>query len=67
MNDALTAGEQIECDIALPAHNALDKGDVVCLRCRAVIVRVERTAGGTQFGVACRIEDYHLVHGSIEM
>jgi len=54
-------GEQIDCDIVVPAHRSQDPDDVVYLRCRAQAVRVERVGPGTEFGVACRIEDYCLI------
>ncbi len=56
-------GDQFACDIVVPTHNSPDPDDVVYLRCRAQAVRVEKTTGETEFGLACRIEDYCLVHG----
>ena len=56
-------GERFECDIAVPAHNPNNPKDVIYLRCRAQAVRVERTAGGSEFGLACSIEDYRIIRG----
>ena len=57
-------GERIQCDIVVPTHNAQDPGDVVYLRCSTLAVRVEKTGVGAQFGLACRIEDYSLIHAT---
>ena len=63
----LSIGEQIECDIVVPAHRSQDSDDVGYLRCRAQAVRVEKIGGASEFGLACRIEDYSLITvGSVE-
>ena len=63
----LSIGEQIECDIVVPAHRSQDSDDVGYLRCRAQAVRVEKIGGTSEFGLACRIEDYSLITvGSVE-
>jgi len=59
-------GELLECDIAVPVHNLKNPNEVVYLRCRAQAVRVERAAGGAEFGLACRIEDYRVISGWAE-
>jgi len=66
LNQPVTPGERIKCDIVLPTHNSVDTGEVVYLRCRAQVVRVEKSGDETdaEFGVACRIEDYCVVHGN---
>ena len=56
-------GEHLECEIAVPPHDPKNPDDVIYLRCQAQAVRVERMAGDTEFGVACRIEDYRVVRG----
>ena len=53
-------GERIECNIVVPKHKSQDPDDVVYLRCRAQVVRVEKIGNSMEFGVACRIEDYCL-------
>lgn len=54
-------GEHIECDIVVPTHSTGDPNDVIYLSCRARAVRVEEIAGGQEFGVACRIEEYRVI------
>jgi len=66
MDRPITAGERIECDILVPTHNSLAAGTAVYLRCRATVVRVEQTGTPGHFGVACAIEDYTLLYGSVE-
>ena len=62
LDQAVRPGERIECDIVVPTHGAGDPDDMACLRCRAQAVRVEKIGDGPGFGVACRIEDYRLIH-----
>jgi len=56
----------MECDIVLPTHSSMEKGEAAFLRCRAHVVRVEETNLPGYFGVGCTIEDYQLVYGSAE-
>lgn len=58
----VTPGEHIECDILVPTHSKRDPEDMAFLRCRALVVRVEQAENASEFGVACRIEDYSIVH-----
>ena len=55
----LTPGERIFCTLRVPAHEPDNDGSSVSLECNAVVMRSELTPGG-EFGVAFRIEDYHL-------
>lgn len=64
LDQPVRPGERIQCDIVVPTHNAQDPDDVVYLRCRAQAVRVEKVGAGAQFGLACRIEDYRIIHGA---
>ena len=64
LDQPLSPGEQIECDIVVPVHRSQDPDDVVYLRCRAQAVRVEKIGGTSEFGVACQIEDYCLICGA---
>jgi PilZ domain len=57
----LTAGEHFDCDIVIPTHMR-DGEDVMSLRCRAQVIRVEKVGAGEQYGLACRIEDYRVIH-----
>ena len=61
---AIRPGERIQCEIVVPTHNSQDPDDVVYLRCRAQAVRVEKIGAGAEFGLACRIEDYCVIHGT---
>jgi PilZ domain len=59
-------GDEFECNIAIPTHNSRDSNDVVYLRCRVKTVRVEEIAAGSEYGLACRIEDYYLLRSGDE-
>jgi len=61
VDQPITPGEQIKCDIVVPTHSLADADDVVYLRCAALAVRVEKIGDEAEFGLACRIEDYCLV------
>ena len=65
LNQPVTPGERIECDIVVPGHGSPDPNDVVYLRCRAHAVRVEKIEGSSEFGLACRIEDYSVIRSSV--
>ena len=56
---ALTPGERLFCTLRVPAHDPTAEGRAISLECGAVVMRCEITPGG-EFGIACRIEDYHL-------
>lgn len=55
----LAPGESLVCALKVPAYDP--KGErTVALECRVQIVRAEAVPDGL-FGIACRIEEYHLV------
>lgn len=54
-----TPGEWIECDILVPTL-ADPHRDLLVLRCRAQVLRVETTGKEDAYGLACRIEDYSV-------
>lgn len=62
LDQPLTPGERIDCDIVVPIHGSQRSDDVVYLRCDSQVVRVEKIGTGEEFGLACRIEDYRIVH-----
>jgi len=62
LDRAATPGARIKCDIVMPAHTSQDPDETVYLRCDAQAVRVEKIGSGEEFGLACRIEDYRIVH-----
>jgi hypothetical protein len=66
LNHQVRLGDRIECDLVVPTHNPRCPGDVAYLRCRALIVRVERTGNGAGFGLGCRIEDYYVIRSREE-
>ena len=63
VDQAVRAGERIQCDIVVPTHSFEDPDGVMYLRCLAQAVRVEQIGAGPEFGLACRIEDYCVIHG----
>ena len=64
LDQPITPGERIKCDIVVPTHSSQDPDDVVYLRCSAEAVRVEKTGAGEEFGLACWIENYCVIHGT---
>jgi hypothetical protein len=62
LHDPLTPGERLECDIAVPTHARRNGGAVRFLRCRIQVVRVEKSDQGEGYGLACRIEDFCIIH-----
>ncbi len=61
LNHRLPEDSPIECDLEVPSNLSLDDDDALFLRCRVKIQRVDKTASG-EFGFACLIEDYRLIH-----
>jgi len=66
IDQPLRAGERIECDIVVPTHRSRDPDDVVYLRCQAQAVRVEKNGADSNYGVACRIENYRVIRGVVQ-
>lgn len=64
LDQPIRPGERIKCDIVVPTHSSQDPDDVVYLRCSAQAVRVEQIGAGGEFGLACRIEDYCVIHST---
>ena len=62
LTQPIRAGERVECDIVVPTHSSQDPEDVVYLRCSAQAVRVEKIRAGAEFGLACRLDDYCVIH-----
>lgn len=63
LGQLIEPGQKIECDIAVPVHNLRSPKEVAYLRCRAEVIRAENLASAGEFGLACRIEEYHIVRG----
>jgi hypothetical protein len=64
LDQPITPGERIKCDIVVPTHSSQDPDDFVYLRCSAEAVRVEKVGAGEEFGLACWIENYCVIHGA---
>jgi hypothetical protein len=62
LNERLTPGEHLECDLVVPTHISRSHDDVLFLRCQTQVVRVEKLEAIEEYGLACRIEDYRLIH-----
>ena len=62
LDQLIQPGERLECDIALPAPGLKSHNDGIHLRCHARAVRLERMSADMEFGLACRIEDYRVIH-----
>lgn len=58
-NEALTAGEWLQCTIIFP--DTAEGSDGFALKCTVEVLRVEPVEAGQSFGLACRIEDYSVV------
>lgn len=56
----LTPGESLSCTLSVPAYDPKLEERTIALECRALVMRAEAAADGS-FGIACRIEEYHLV------
>jgi hypothetical protein len=56
---AFTPGEQVYCDIDIPAQRTLIQSPGASLHCRIQVLRVEAAATGG-YGLACRIEEYSV-------
>jgi hypothetical protein len=58
----LVEGEKLVCSIKIPTHDPHGKHLERTLECRVQVLRVVLQDASDSFGVACRIEDYHLSH-----
>jgi len=56
----LVEGEQLICSIKIPTHDPHGKQLERILECSVHVLRVVPQESNDSFGVACRIEDYHL-------
>ena len=66
VNRLIQPGDLLTCDLAVPAHDLHNRRDVFYLRCQIRAVRVEKIGTGTEFGLACRIENFRVIHVSGE-
>jgi hypothetical protein len=56
----LMEGERLVCSIRIPTHDPHGKHLERTLECMVQVMRAVPQEGGDSFGVACRIEDYHV-------
>lgn len=56
----LLPGETVVCTLKAPTYDPKGDRRTISLECKAVALRSETAVDGL-FGIACRIEDYHLV------
>ena len=61
----MTPGESLVCRLTLPAHDPRREEETITLECTALVMRAEATADGL-YGIACRIEEYHLAGHAAE-
>jgi hypothetical protein len=58
----LVEGEKLVCSIKIPTHDPHGKHLERTLECTVQVLRVLPQESSDSYGVACRIEDYHLSH-----
>ena len=56
----LVPGESLVCALKVPAYDPEGEERTVALECRVQVIRAEAALDGL-FGMACQIEDYHLI------
>lgn len=56
----LAPGESLVCTLKVPVYDPKGDERPLALECTVVVMRSEAAAEGF-FGIACRIEDYHLL------
>lgn len=57
--EPLKPGESLLCTLKLPAHDPKGEELTLGLECTVVVMRAEAVSDSA-YGIACRIEDYHL-------
>jgi len=62
VQESFQAGEYLECAVLIPAQNSADSEDLLCLQCRARVLRVDPATADGACGIACQIEDYSVVY-----
>jgi hypothetical protein len=60
----LTPGVSLLCSLRVPAHDPNGEERSLALECRVQVMRAEAATQGL-YGIACRIEDYHLIPSGI--
>jgi hypothetical protein len=62
VQEPFESGERVECTVVIPIPKSVRPDEVLWLKCRARVLRVETAAADTAFGIACQIEEYCVVH-----
>jgi hypothetical protein len=62
VQEPFESGERVECTVVIPIPKSVKSDDVLWLKCRARVLRVEALASETAYGVAFQIEEYSVVH-----
>jgi hypothetical protein len=57
----ITLGESLDCVLTIPSHDPSGHEKVRVLNCRILVRRVEPGSIENTFGIACEIQDFHLV------
>lgn len=60
-------GEKLDCELVLTSESARPFDDIIILRCRAEVVRVERDHESATFGVGCRVGEYTVECQSVPL
>jgi hypothetical protein len=55
-------GEELACSLKIPTHDPYGKHLERNLECKIRVMRVVPQESADLFGIACRIEDYHISH-----
>jgi len=55
-------GESFKVDVSMPGFQADHSGIVI--RCQVRVMRTDKPALGSGFGIGCRIENYFIADGS---
>ena len=59
----IAPGEVLECWLTIPTYDPTAERATVILECRVRVLRSEGASEEGPYGLACRIEDYHLACG----
>lgn len=62
VEEPFESGERVECTVVVPIPKSGKPDDVLWLKCKARVLRVESAAADTAFGIAFQIEEYCVVH-----
>jgi hypothetical protein len=60
----LTPGNYLIVRVLVPTHDPNGEDQMLTLECKVTIVRCESAANGL-FGIACFVQEYHLIGGSL--